>query len=192
MMMIELHDRALRQATKVIAEVSPADLDRPTPCVGWDLRALLAHCIGQNHGFAVAVAGGDAPASAFAPWPPERGAWEDSAERVHTAFRAAAPDWPVRLVEFGPDARFPVATALGFHLLDTVVHTWDIATSLGLPFRPDDELLTVVAEGAKRVPTGTARERPGAAFGPVLGVEGDDLWAATLARLGRAPLLLEA
>jgi uncharacterized protein (TIGR03086 family) len=154
--MIELHGRALRQARTVIAEVSPADLDRSSPCAGWDLRALMAHCIGQNHGFAVAVAGGDAPASAFAPWPPERGAWEDSAERVHTAFRAAAPDWPVRLVEFGPDARFPAATALGFHLLDTVVHTWDIATSLGLPFRPDDELLAVVAEDAKRVPTSRA------------------------------------
>ena len=32
---------------------------RPTwtvdPCAGWDLRALVAHLIGQNHGFAEAV-----------------------------------------------------------------------------------------------------------------------------------------
>jgi uncharacterized protein (TIGR03086 family) len=192
MEMIELHDRALRQATAVIVEISPGELGLPTPCAGWDLRALLAHCIGQNHGFAVAVASGDAPASAFAPMPPERGAWEDSAERVHAAFRAAVPEWPVRLVEFGPDARFPVATALGFHLLDTVVHTWDVATSLGLPYRPDDDLLDVVAAGARQVPTGAVRERPGAAFGPVLTVAEADPWAATLARLGRAPLLLEA
>jgi uncharacterized protein (TIGR03086 family) len=189
---IELHDRALRKAGEVIAGVRPADLTRPTPCAGWDLRALLAHCIGQNHGFADAVAGRDAQASAFAPRPPEPGAWEDSAERVRAAFRAAAPDRLVSLVEFGPDARFPVASALGFHLLDTVVHTWDVATALGLPFRPDDDLLAAVADGARQVPTGAVRERPGAAFGPVLAVADNDPWTATLAVLGRAPLLLEA
>jgi uncharacterized protein (TIGR03086 family) len=192
MQMIELHDRALRRATEVIAEVKPADLGRPTPCAEWDLHALLAHCIGQNHGFADAVAHSDAPASAYAPRPPEPGAWEASAERVHAAFRAAEPDQIVRLAEFGPDARFPVASALGFHLLDTVVHTWDVATALGLPFRPDADLLTAVAEGARQVPTGAAREREGAAFGAVLADAGDDPWAATLALLGRAPLLLEA
>jgi uncharacterized protein (TIGR03086 family) len=186
MEMIELHDRALRQATAVIAEINPADLARPTPCAGWDLRALLAHCIGQNHGFAVAVAGGDAPASAFAPWPPERGAWEDSAERVHTAFRAAAPDWPVRLVEFGPDARFPVATALGFHLLDTVVHTWDIARSLGEWYEPPDELADRVAEIARSVPDDARRTRPNSAFAPARRHSGSE-WATTLAHLGRDP-----
>ena len=192
MMMIALHDHALRRATEVIAGIEAADLDKPTPCEGWDLRALLAHCVGQNHGFADAVSGPDAPPSAYAPRPPDPGAWVTSAKRVHAAFRAADPDRRVLLVEFGPDARFPVRTVLGFHLLDTVVHTWDLATALGQPFRPADELLTVVAEGAKQVPTGAAREQPGAAFGPVLDVPGDDPWAATLARLGRAPLLLEA
>lgn len=192
MTMIELHAKALNGATAVIAQVEAADLDRPTPCVGWDLRALLAHCIGQNHGFADAVVGGDAPASAFAPRPPEPGAWEASAERVHAAFRAAPPERPVLLVEFGRGARFPVSRALGFHLLDTVVHAWDVATSLGQPFRPDDDLLAAVAEVARQVPTGAARQRPGAAFGPELAAADDDLWAATLRLLGRAPLLLEA
>jgi uncharacterized protein (TIGR03086 family) len=192
MTIIALHDRALRRATEVIAGVDAADLGKPTPCAGWDLRALLAHCIGQNHGFADAVAGPDAPPAAYAPRPPDPGAWEASAERVHAAFRAADPDRRVLLVEFGPDARFPVANALGFHLLDTVVHTWDVAAALEQPFRPDDELLSVVAKGAQQVPSGAARERPGAAFGPVLDVPGDDPWVATLARLGRAPLLLEA
>ncbi|MBA3905696.1 MAG: TIGR03086 family protein [Pseudonocardiales bacterium] len=192
MNMIQLHGRALRRATEVIVEVRSADLTRATPCAGWDLHELLAHCIGQNHGFADAVAGLDAPTSAFAPRPPAPGTWEVSAERVHAAFRAADPDRLVRLVEFGPEARFPVASALGFHLLDTVVHTWDVATSLELPFRPDDDLLVAVANAAWQVPTGAARERPGAAFGPVLAVVDADPWAATLAQLGRAALLLEA
>ncbi|HEY0813040.1 MAG TPA: TIGR03086 family metal-binding protein [Pseudonocardia sp.] len=192
MQLIELHERALRQATAVIAEVGSADLARPTPCAGWDLHALLAHCIGQNHGFADAVSGPDAPASAFAPQPPEPGAWAASAERVHAAFRAAQPDRRVLLVELGPDVRLPVATVLGFHLLDTVVHTWDVATALEQPFRPDDDMLAVVAAGAQQVPAGPARTGPGAAFGPVLTVDGDDPWITTLAQLGRRPLLLKA
>src|SRR5664279_5445631 len=61
-----LHRRALDVAGAVIANVGPRDLTRPTPCTASDLGTLLAHCIGQNHGFADAVDNGDAPAGAFA------------------------------------------------------------------------------------------------------------------------------
>jgi uncharacterized protein (TIGR03083 family) len=44
-------------AGSLVDRIGPADLARPTPCAGWDLRALLAHLIGQNHGFAEAVDG---------------------------------------------------------------------------------------------------------------------------------------
>ena len=60
-----LHQRALDDGRPLLDRVGAADLDRPTPCAGWDLRALVAHLIGQNHGFAEAVdsaaAGVDAP-----------------------------------------------------------------------------------------------------------------------------------
>ena len=34
----------------VIASVGPGVHARPTPCAGWDLRTLLAHMTGQDHG----------------------------------------------------------------------------------------------------------------------------------------------
>jgi hypothetical protein len=73
------------------------------------------------------------------------------------------------------------------HLLDTVVHTWDVATALGEHYRPEHVLVDLVAAGAKQVPDGEARTRPGAAFAPALQVSTTDPWALTLARLGRNP-----
>jgi hypothetical protein len=104
---------------------------------------------------------------------------------VGAAFAAAHPEAPVPLAELG--VTVAVGVAAGFHLLDTVVHTWDVATALGVAFRPDDELVAAAAAVARRVPAGAARERPGPAFGPVTaGAEDPDPWTATLALLGRA------
>ncbi len=182
-----LHRRALDAAGSVIAEVRATDLARPSPCAGWDLRALLAHMIGQNHGFADAVEGLDAPRSAFAARPPDppSGTWAASAERVATAFAAAPPERDVRLIEISAAQRFPVGVVVGFHLLDTVVHAWDVATALGRDFRPDAELVDATLAQARLIPAGpSARERPGAAFGPVLPA-GEDAWQQALALLGR-------
>ena len=184
-----LHRRALDVAGTVVARVQAVDLVRPTPCLGWDLGALLGHAIGQNHGFAQAVEAPDAPLSAFAPRPvaPDElsDAWQTSADRLAAAFGAAALDSEVLLAEFSPEVRFPVAAVVGFHLLDTVVHTWDIATALGEEFRPDDELIIATFGQAKRVPDGPVRERPGAPFAPGVVVDSLDDWDRTLAMLGR-------
>ena len=126
-----LHRRALDQAGQVLAGIVPADLARSTPCAGWDLSTLLRHMIGQNHGFADAVEFGDASLEAFAHrgFPPGglQDAWLASADRLRTAFASAPLDRLVKLAEIRPDEWFPVAIAVGFQLLDTVIHTWDVA-----------------------------------------------------------------
>lgn len=183
MAIIDLHHRVLTVAGAVVARVRSTDLARPTPCAGWDLAALLGHMVGQNHGFAEAVEAGSAPRSAYAPRP---AGWPASADRLTSAFATAPPDRVVLLVEISEELRFPVPVVAGFHLLDTVVHTWDVATALGEPFRPDDELVAATLAQARLVPAGAARVRPGAAFAPVLPAAGDD-WEQALALLGRDP-----
>jgi len=101
------------------------------------------------------------------------------------AFAHAHADDQVLLIEINPDSTVPVAAAVGMHLLDTVIHTWDVASSLGNPYRPDDELLTIVAAGAKRVPAGASRAKPGAPFAPAVTTNQADPWLETLALLGR-------
>lgn len=186
-----LHQRALQLAGAVVARVGPDDLARPTPCAGWDLRALLIHVIGQHHGFAAAIRDGTAPAAAYAgPADLDHDSlavrWAGSVDELSAAVRAAPADQRVRLVEFGPDAVFPVDTVVGFHLLDTTVHAWDVATGLGRDFRPDDELVAATARVAAQVPGGDSRRRPGAAFGPESPDDGTDRWRAALAHLGRS------
>ena len=183
------HRRALTRAGEIIAHVQAGDLARSTPCAGWDLQALLSHMIGQNDGFAAAVTTGDAPRSAYthpavtvSDLAPE---WHRSAGRVLAAYAHAHADDEVLLIEINPDSTVPVAAARGMHLLDTVIHTWDVASSLDSSYRPDDELLAIVAAGAKRVPAGASRVKPGAAFAPAVTTHRSDPWLETLALLGR-------
>src|SRR6185295_6834325 len=39
---------ALDQATAVVAAITPADLGRPTPCVDYDVDALVRHLFGST------------------------------------------------------------------------------------------------------------------------------------------------
>ena len=130
-----LHRAALDDADRIVGRVTPADLARPTPCAGWDLADLLAHMIGQHHGFAAAVRDGNAPAAAYAvrPWTPA--GWAESVRTLREAFAAADPGRAVVLVEIGP-AALPLRRVVGAQLLDTVVHTWDVARALGREHLP--------------------------------------------------------
>jgi len=183
------HRRALAQAGEIVAHVQAGDLARSTPCAGWDLQALLTHMVGQNDGFAAAITAGNARQSAYTGTAVTASAlaseWHRSADRVLAAFADAHSDEEVLLIEINPDSTFPVAAAVGMHLLDTVIHAWDVASSLGEAYRPDDECLNIVAAGAKRVPAGASRTRPGAAFAPAVTTDQTDPWLETLALLGR-------
>jgi len=109
-------------------------------------------------------------------------AWTRSAAQVLTAFDNTELGREVRLAEINPDGTFPAAAVVGMH------HTWDIATSLGQPYRPDDEIVDIVATQARRVPAGTTRTRPRAAFAPVIATNQADPWLTALALLGRSKL----
>jgi len=112
-------------------------------------------------------------------------AWDESVGHLQVAVDAADPHQPVRLVEIARDTTFPAAAAVGMHLLDTVVHTWDVATALGERYRPEQVLIDLVADGSLQVPAGDARTRPDAAFAPSIEATSTDPWTVTLARLGR-------
>jgi uncharacterized protein (TIGR03086 family) len=188
-----LHRRALDLATAQVAAVRPDDLTRPTPCGEWDLAALLAHMIGQNHGFAAAIRTAGAADTVglddFRPRPAGAGplpAWIASADDVTGAIAGPGPG-RVYLPEISTEVRFPVDVVVGFHLLDSAVHAWDVATALGRPCRPDPEVADAVLEQARLIPD-TARTRAGAAFAAALPTAASqDSWTAALAIVGRRP-----
>src|SRR5262249_29777738 len=51
-------ERALASTRSVMANVTPAQLDDPTPCASWKVRDLINHTIGAAEGFATLAAGG--------------------------------------------------------------------------------------------------------------------------------------
>ncbi|MEU2257568.1 TIGR03086 family metal-binding protein [Nocardia xishanensis] len=185
-----LHARAVGLSAGVVARVDAAQLSDETPCAGWDLRALLAHMATQDRGFAGAVRGSEDP-----------GAWEArpaadpvadylaAAEEVVAAFgEPGVFERTVLLPEFSTRHRFPAATVIRFHLVDSVVHAWDVARSIGQTVDPDPELALMALEVAVAVPDGPERSAPGAAFAPAL--TADDAGSTmerVLRQLGRAP-----
>ncbi|MFG2722169.1 TIGR03086 family metal-binding protein [Streptomyces sp. NPDC048416] len=184
--------RAVRYGAELVATVKPRDLGRPTPCSAWTLADLLAHMTAQHRGFAAAAAGrgGEAEPWRVVPAGPE--AVKDYAAACDLVVDAfAAVDSAERgfdLPEFGAGAAFPAGRAIGFHFIDYVVHGWDVARALGLPYAPPPGLLEAALPIALAVPDGDRRLEPGAAFRPGL-VPRDDAGPLDriLTALGRSP-----
>ncbi|GAA3345561.1 TIGR03086 family metal-binding protein [Amorphoplanes nipponensis] len=184
------HARAVRATVPVVARIRPPDLSRPTPCTDWDLGRLLAHMTAQHRGFAAAAAGrgGDPDV-----WPPRPLAddpvreYAQAAESVIAAFaEPGVLDRDLLLPEITPRP-LPARLALGFHLVDYVVHGWDVARTLGLAYTLPPDVLAAALPVAEAVPTGEARLAPGAAFAPPVPDPGDDPLHRILALLGRDP-----
>lgn len=193
---VELHRRSVAGIRPVIDRITPADLDRPTPCAGWDLRTLLEHMTGQDRGFAAAVratrAGDDVGVSAYAPHPlgPSPAATlAEGLDEVEAAFADGA-DGLVLLAEF--DRRVPAPVVVQMHLIDTLVHGWDVATTLGIQDDYvgdlDAEIVGAALAMSEQIPDDEYRETPGASFAHARPAPQDaDAWTRVLTLLGRDP-----
>jgi uncharacterized protein (TIGR03086 family) len=161
----DLDRRALAATGGIVAGVTTAHLDLPTPCTGWTLGDLLRHMVGHNHGFATAGRGEPDPA----PWEgvplgeDPAGAYERSAADVTASF--AAEGFLERKVDVHGYGVFPGTTALRMHFVDFLVHGWDVAKSIGADTSLDEELSLAALRIASRwpeaswSPTGPFRDR---------------------------------
>ncbi|MFE4971031.1 TIGR03086 family metal-binding protein [Kitasatospora sp. NPDC056651] len=185
-------------AIGVVDGLRPDQLDLPTPCAGWTLRRLLEHCVGQHRGFAAAARGAGPDPALFADAPlgaDPAGAFRRTGTDLTEAFREAADaDRALWLPEIRDGGPFPFAQAVGFHLLDTLVHGWDVAavlgTRAGLVATVDahDALATTLLAVTEAVPDTPEARAPGRVFAP--GLEpggGEGRFAHALALLGRDP-----
>lgn len=170
------HQRVLATSAIVVARVAEPDLDLPTPCAGWDVRRLLAHMIGQNHGFAAAAGGAGPDVALFAdrePGPDHVADYEASARRVADAFAAVDPASAVWLAEISTTQSFPAPVATSFHLIDYVAHAWDVARAIGATVEFDDDVLAEAVRVAESLPDSPSRATGDAAFRPRLPVSAD-------------------
>lgn len=188
---VALHQQAIEDAAGFAHRALRAPLDGPTTCDGWDLRDLLAHMVGEHHGFAAAVragagsTGGTVPRTAYTPVPPTAESWDRSTADLVDAFATADPNVQVTAVVLG-DRPLPLPVVVTAQLLDSAVHAWDLARSLGEDHEPAPEIVSAALAMAERIPDDASREGPGAAFGHAL-PGGATPWERLLRLLGRDP-----
>ena len=189
------HRVAVMNSVRLVDSVRPADLDAPTPCAGWKLIDLLAHMTIQHRGFAAAARGfgsdpevwrADAVVDAVIADP--GGTYAEAVNDVLTAFAdGAVLEAGFALPELGPDAIFPGIVAIGFHFVDYVVHGWDVAESLGVPYALRAEVVDAALPLAHLVPDGEAREVPDAPFTHAIDAPVSTNLDRILRYLGRGP-----
>jgi uncharacterized protein (TIGR03086 family) len=187
---VALDARAVRESVEVVARAEPADLTRPTPCADWTLHGLLTHMVAQHYGFAAASTG-DRDLARWRARPLGKdpvATYRTASDHVLAAFAAdGVLDRQFPLPEFTSGSPFPAGQAISFHFIDYVVHSWDVARTLGLPVHFEPTLLDIALRVAQAVPGGNARLAPGAAFAPKIAWSGTSTLDQILALLGRSP-----
>jgi uncharacterized protein (TIGR03086 family) len=186
---IAANELAVRATATLAAQATPADLNRATPCSEWNLGDLLAHMTAQHRGFAAAAAGHGADPAAWRKTDNPLAEYAEAADQVIAAFaRDGVFDRGFMLPELAADRPIPGRLAIGFHLVDYVVHGWDVARALDLPFTLPDDVLAAALQIARAVPDGAERLAPGAAFAPSLPVpSGAESLTEIITLLGRSP-----
>lgn len=119
---------------QLVDRLAVSDLAKPTPCVGWDVRAVLSHTLQSVEAFSSAVdgAGGPTESELFAGddilGSDAAGVTKRIFERSHLAW-SSIRDWDSTLTTvLGP---LPAGQAIAIITFSTLVHSWDLAWALG-------------------------------------------------------------
>lgn len=165
---LDLLQRADRRLVGLTSGLATGDLDRPSPCTGWNVRSLLSHTIASIDAFAAAIDGQGGPteeelfsgADILGSTPLE--VVEYSIARSHRAW-SSVTDWqsPIATVL----GEMPAEQAVGIITYSTLVHSWDLAVAVDRPVEfDDDEAGLAEAVGSQLVPA----LRPKNVFGPAV------------------------
>jgi len=120
--------RALQGTLAVLTGVRVKDLERPTPCASWDVRALINHFIGSARWWAATIAGDGGATDADYAAGDFVAAYEESIRIAVAAFGAdGALAGAIRL----PFGEFPGTVLLSLATMEQYMHGWDLARATG-------------------------------------------------------------
>jgi uncharacterized protein (TIGR03086 family) len=167
-----------------LANLTVADLDRPSGCSGWDIRNLLSHLVGGNIRFAQALRGepADWPTRDAEPVLTPLAEFDTSAAELASA--AAGLDDPRRIVHLAAGDP-PAFFAVGVHGADMLVHAWDLAVATGQDRTLDPALCEAAMAVIERYPS--SFWGPGQFFAPRIQIDSTEPQDRLLAFSGRDP-----
>jgi uncharacterized protein (TIGR03086 family) len=170
---VEQDTRAVRASVRVAAVASDVDLARPTPCAGWTLGDLLAHMTVQHEGFVAAAEGDGADLGRWQlrRFDPETliAEYALASGRIIDVFSdPCVLDRQFFLPTVSTGRTFPARQAIGYHLVEFLVHGWDAARSLGVVYEPEADLVNAALAVARTFPDDDRRLRSRAPYRPAL------------------------
>jgi uncharacterized protein (TIGR03086 family) len=138
-------------AARVVSGVSPDQLDGPTPCTDWDVRALMNHLIlwtsysleRRAHGESVAD---ELMSTDFAASPDFARRYREQLDRALAAWADPAA-WDRKLDVMGTPT--DSADVAAMNLMDMVLHAWDLAVATGQPYTLPGAAAEAVAQAVE-------------------------------------------
>jgi uncharacterized protein (TIGR03086 family) len=188
-MSADLLARAYEATGAVLADVTPDQLDGPTPCASWKVRDVINHVVAGSYFFA-AVASGEEPMAADDRPDYSAGDYKasfaDGSAKALAAFRAEGAMERIMKPAFGdvPGSMFVMVAAA-----DVYTHGWDLARATGQPSDLDPDAGQQLLAFAHGMMSDDFRgPDPDAPFGPLVDVPDSAPVADRLAGfLGRQP-----
>jgi uncharacterized protein (TIGR03086 family) len=182
-MIAERYRRVSGRFAEVVATVPPGRWASPSPCAGWDARAVVRHNV-EMAAFILGLIHQQLPADAPSVDADPLGAWQTARATVQAALDDPAVAGQMfeehRHLGRGPwDATVDMVLSS-----DILIHTWDLARAAGHDERlPPDEVQRFLAS-VKALPEEAIRQPE--VFGPALDPPpGADEQTQLLAFLGR-------
>lgn len=187
---LENYRRAVDGFDRVVADVPADRWDTASACAGWTNRDVLGHVTWGQDRVRHLATGVPFTSQAGAAGAPEPGVLVRGADPVpiwRTARDAntavLTPDALARVVELDGFGAVPLAVFVEAMTLDTLAHTWDVGSRVGVPVRFDSDLVEAVLGFAL---AGLSDPRARAGFAdPVEPAPGADAQERLLAFLGR-------
>ncbi len=147
------------EARALVTSLSADDLSTPTPCEGWDVKALVEHMTWVVNAFAAGLGAEQPSADAGAdPVAAYQQAADALTRQIHLP---EALDQTLDL----PFGQMPAEQGLNIALADQMIHTWDLSKALGRPYSMDERLAAGTLAGLHHMLT-PERRGPGQPFGP--------------------------
>jgi uncharacterized protein (TIGR03086 family) len=159
---MQMLQRAVDEAGRIVDTVSPDQLDNSTPCSEWTVRDLINHITGGATMFAISAEQGSVPDEEMARIMGDnlgtdyKGAFHTATARAMAAFQQPGVLEKVVKLPFG---EMPAGIALNVAVFDVATHAVDLARATGQKIDDTELLDAALAQGKEMI--GPELRQPG-------------------------------